>query len=251
VEVVTTLVVPFQLKYQPLGANGREFPPISFAEHIKEYRALSDLRSAGSEPFHLRASFVLGGGHAGNYEETWQSPDAWTRRVQLGGAVLQEARTGGDTVTNFQGDSRVRAEMLAVISTMQDRLPESHTFQEADWGNSAVPESNVYPANDADSSEPVLIRAARGAVDANNHPTSGQAYWFDADGRLRATFADGATVVNSNFAPWDLKQVPRRIELFIGNTQAAVITVNSVEAPQDSKPPYRAGKSTTSSLIGN
>lgn len=231
VEVVTTLVVPFQLKYEPLGANGKEFPPISFGEHIKQYRAQSDLRSAGSKPFHLRATFVLSDGQAGRYEETWQSPDAETRRVELGGAVLQETRTGGMTAMKFDRDSPLRAEMLAVISAMQDRLPESRTFQEADWGNSAVPESNVYPANESDSSEPVLIRAARGAVDAKNHPISGQAYWFDSDGRLRATFAEGATVVNSNFAAWNLKQVPRRIGLFIGATPTAVITVDSIEAP--------------------
>jgi hypothetical protein len=84
---------------------------------------------------------------------------------------------------------------------MQDHLPDLSTFQEADWGNSAVPAGNVYPQRGADASEPVLIRAARGAVDANNHPVSGQAYWFDSDGLLRANFADGATVVNSNFVP--------------------------------------------------
>jgi len=121
--------------------------------------------------------------------------------------------------------------MRAVISAMQDRLPDPRTFQEADWGNSAVPSSNVYPSGGGDSSEPVLIRAARGAVDANNHPTSGPAYWFDSDGLLRANFGEGATVVNSAFAPWDLKRVPRRIELFIATAPATVITVNSIEAP--------------------
>ncbi len=231
VEVETTLVVPFRLKYEPLGANGKEFPPISFGEHIRQYRALSDLRSEGSKPFHLRASFVLSGGRAGRYEETWQSPNGWTLRVELGGTVMRLTRAAGNTVAKLDGGFRPRDEMLAVISAMQDRLPESRTFQEADWGNSAVPESNVYPANDPDSSERLLIRAARGAVDAKNHPISGQAYWFDSDGRLRATFAEGATVVNSEFAPWNLKQVPRRIEVFIGTTPAGVITVNSIERP--------------------
>ena len=113
---------------------------------------------------------------------------------------------------------------------MQDRLPDARTFQEGDWGNSVVSETNMYPMKDADSSERALIRAARGAVDANNHPTSGQAYWFDSDGRLRATFAEGATVINSDFAKWDVKQVPLRIELFTGNTPTAVITVDSIVA---------------------
>jgi hypothetical protein len=78
--------------------------------------------------------------------------------------------------------------------------------------------------------EPILIRAARGAIDVNNHPTSGQAYWFDSDGLLRANFAEGATVINSKFAPWDQKQVPRRIELFIATTPTVVVNVDSIEA---------------------
>jgi hypothetical protein len=231
VQVVTTLLVPFQLKYEPLGANGKEFPPISFAEHIEQYRAQSDLRAQGSKPFHLSASFTLAGGQAGIYQETWQSPEAWTRQAELAGVVVRETRVDGKTVTRVEGVSPWQTQMLAVISAMQDHLPESRTFQEADWGNSAVPESNMYPTNDADSSEPVLIRAARGAVNAENHPTSGQAYWFDSGGRLVAAFTEGATVVNSNFAPWELKQVPRRIEVFTGIIPTAVITVGSIEAP--------------------
>jgi TonB family protein len=242
VEVVTTLTVPFQLKYEPLGANGKEFPPISFAEHMKRYHALSDLRSEDNTPFQLRASFVLSNGQAGRYEETWQSPEGWTRQVELGRNVLGETRIDGKTATRYDGDSQLQAEMLAVIGMMEDRFPELHTFQEADWGNSAVPESNVYPARDVDSSERVLIRAAVGAVDAKNHPISGQAYWFDSDGRLRATFAAGTTVVNSNFAPCDLKQVPRRIELFTGTAPTAEITVDSIEAPRNSQPALSVGR---------
>jgi TonB family protein len=231
VEVVTTLSVPFHLKYEPLGAKGKEFPPISFGGHMKQYRALSDLRTAGSKPFHLRASFVLGGAQAGKYEETWQSPDEWVRQVELAGGTLRETRTRGNTATKFHGDSREGASIRAVLSAMQDRFPDPrYSFLEADWGNSAVPASNVYPQEGADSSECVLIRAARGAVDANNHPTSGQAYWFDSEGLLRASFMEGMTVVNSDFSPWNLKKVPRRIELFIGATPTAVVSINSIDA---------------------
>lgn len=241
VQVVTTLVVPFHLKYEPLGANGKHFPEISFGQHMEASRALSDLRAAGSSPFHLHASFTLGTNPPGTYEETWQSPDDWTRQVALGGAALHQTRSGGNTATNFDGDTRWQPQMLAVVSLMQDRLPDPNTFQEADWGNSAVPASNVFPNNGLDASEPVLIRAARGQVDANNHPTSGQAYWFDSDGLLRASFEDGVTVVNSDFAPWNLKQVPRRFELFLGNAAAGIITVDSIETPTDSRPAPYAG----------
>jgi len=230
VQVVTTLLVPFHLKYEPLGANGKEFPPISFEDHMRKYRALSDLRAEGGGPFHLSASFALAGGRVGKYEETWQSSDEWERQVELDGAVLRETRTRGNTATKSDGDTHRQAEMQVVMSGTRDRFPDLRTFQEADWGNSAVSERNVYPPEGADSSEPTLIRSARGAVDANNHPTSGQAYWFDSVGLLRANFAERMTVVNSNFAPSGTKQVPRRIEVFIDKLPVAVITVIAIEA---------------------
>lgn len=120
--------------------------------------------------------------------------------------------------------------MYAVLKAMEDRLPDARTFQEADWGNSAVAASNLYPTTGADTSEPVLIRAARGAVDALNHPISGQAYWFDSDGMLRASFTERITVVNSNFELWNLKQVPRRIEIFVGAAPTSVVSVDSIES---------------------
>jgi hypothetical protein len=234
VQVATTLGIPFHLKYAPLGANGKEFEPISFADHIRRYHVSTDLRVRDGEPFDLRASLTTVGGEAGKYEEVWHSPDEWMRRVTMGGIVLQERRAAGTTTTQFNGDDRREFEMKAVVTAMQDRLPDPenpHMFQEQDWGNSAVPASNVYPNQGSDSSEPVLIRPARGAVNAGNHPTSGQAYWFDSDGILRASFADGETVVYSNFEAWNKKRVARRIEVFIGPVPSAVITIDSIEAP--------------------
>jgi hypothetical protein len=231
VQVLSTLQIPFHLKYEPLGANGKEFPPISFGEHIKQYRSLSDLRAAGRGSFRLRASFVLAGGPAGKYdEETWRSPEEWQRQVVMEGAVLRQIRAGGNTSAQLDGDARWKKEMEAVLSALQDRLPDArYTFLDADWGNSAVAAKNVYPNAAADSSEPVLIRPARGAVDASNHPTSGQAYWFDSEGLLRASFAEGLTTVNSDFAPWQQLQIPRRIELFVGAIPTAVVTIDSID----------------------
>ena len=230
VQVLTTLQIPYHLKYEPLGANGKEFPPISFGEHIKQYRSLNDLRAAGRASFRLRASFILAGGAVGKYEETWRSPEDWQRQVVMEGAALHQIRTGGNTSTQLDGDVRWKTEIAAVLSALQDRLPEArYTFLDADWGNSAVAASNVYPNAAADTSEPVFIRAARGAVDANNHPTSGQAYWFDSEGFLRASFADGSTTVNSDFAAWQQLQIPRRIGLFIGAVPTAVLTIDSID----------------------
>jgi hypothetical protein len=237
VEVVTTLLVPFHLKYEPLGANGKEFPPISFAQHIAKYHELSDLRAEGGAPFHLRASFTFGGGSEGQYEETWRSPSNWMREVDFQGAVLRQSQNGeGPPSEKFSGDTKWEGNVAAMAAAMRDRLPDPRTFQEADWGNSAVPEKNIYPNEGQDTSEPVLIRAALGGVNSDNHPTSGQAYWFDSEGLLRASFENGLTVVNSNFAVWNGKKVARSVEIFSGAIPAAIITVETIETRSEQKP---------------
>jgi hypothetical protein len=229
VQVLATLLIPYHMKYEPLGANGKEFPPISFNEHIARYRGLCDLRAEGRKAFHMHATFTLNGGQAGNYDEIWNSPNEWKHEVEAAGVVLRATKNKGQTEPVIHGD-RNRTDLKAVLNAMQDRLPDPRILHEADWGNSAVPAGNVYPNGSADGSEPALIRTAVGAVDANNHPTSGQAYWFDSEGLLRANFADGSTIVNSNFELWDGLRVARRIELFSGTTPTAVITVDSIVA---------------------
>jgi hypothetical protein len=229
VEVVTTLEIPFHLKYEPLGANGKQFPEIPFGERIKQYHAKQDLRAAGRRPLRLRESFTLNGGPSGRYEETWKSPEEWSRKVKVQSATLEEKRAAGATKTDFHGPEKWGPEMRSVLLAMEGRLPELRTFQEQDWGNSAVAASNVNPSAGADASEPVLIRPARGGVDANNHPTSGQAYWFDADGLLTASYGGGMTAVNSNFEVWNGVNVPRRVEVFTGASPTTVVTVDSIE----------------------
>jgi Gram-negative bacterial TonB protein C-terminal len=236
VEVVTTLLVPFHLKYEPLGANGKDFPPISFGEHIAKYHELSDPRAEGGEPFHMSATLTFGGGLQGKYEEIWQAPGHWTKEVDFQGGVLRQSQSGAVPTEKFSGETRWEGDMAAVIAALQDGLPDPRTFQEADWGNSAVPEKNIFPNEPPDGGDPVLIRAARGDVDSNNHPTSGQAYWFDAEGLLRATFENGLTVVNSNYALWKDKKVARTVEIFSGPLPAAIITIDTIEAPSNQRP---------------
>ena len=234
VEVVTTLEIPFHLKYEPLGANGKTFPEISFTERIKQYRTLSDIRTADSSPFRMDATIKLADGTTGTYVEVWHAPDDWSRHVNVGGVGLHVSQIHGAPDSSLDRQTPFSDQMFAIMAAMQDRLPEARTMQEGDWGNSAVSVSNMNPTAGPDTSEPVLIRPARGAVDQNNHPTSGQAYWFDADGFLRASF-DGTnvTAVNSDFMDWNGKKVARKIEVFTPKSTSgpvAVITVTSVKA---------------------
>lgn len=230
VQVVTTIEVPFHLKYEPLGANGKAFPEISFGERIKNFHATQDLRAAGRQPFRLRATITLGDGTTGTYKETWKSPESWQRSASVGKSTLTEKLADGKTESRFNGDDKIEGALRNVFLTMSDRLPELRTFPEQDWGNSVVPASNVNPSAAINSSEAVLIRTARGPADSNNHPTDGQAYWFDSDDVMVASFASKITAVNSNFVPWNGVNVPRKVELYSGPLHIARITIDSIDS---------------------
>jgi Gram-negative bacterial TonB protein C-terminal len=230
VEVVTTLSVPYHLKYEPLGANGKSFPEISFREHIVRSRALSDPRVPGGKTVILRGTFLFPDGHTGSYVETWDSPSKLKREARMGRLrVVETLEDGKVNRPKPTGATSMDALMDLALLAMKDHFPELRTFQEADWGNSAVPVSNIDPAASGAGGEPELIRAARGAVNADNHPISGQAYWFDAAGLLRADFVSPFTTVYSDFEVWNGKQIPRKIEVYRQSALAATIHVDSIE----------------------
>jgi hypothetical protein len=150
VEVVTTLSVPFHLKYEPLGANGKTFPEISLGEHIAGFHKLSDPRAAGSTPLILRATLTLADGSAAQYSESWQSPADFTRTARASGGTISQVRQNGQSQTSEQfsdaGAGGLEMELTAVMVAVQDHFPEPRSFQEADWGHSAVAMSNIDPA---------------------------------------------------------------------------------------------------------
>jgi hypothetical protein len=94
------------------------------------------------------------------------------------------------------------------------------------------------PQAGANSLRAQLERAAKRAtlteVDANNHPTGGgQAYWFDADGLLRASFSAGVTAVFSDFQEWQGKKVPRHVDIYkvgVASGPVATVQVISIDA---------------------
>jgi hypothetical protein len=230
VEAVTTLEIPFHLKYEPLGAHGKSFPEIPFGERIKQFHATQDLRAPGRPSFRLEADFTLSAGASGKYSEQWVSPDDWVRTVEAEGGKLTEKRVRGTTQSDFHGSGKWASEMRTILLAMEDRLPELRTFQEQDWGNSAVPASNVDPSAPPDTTEPVLIRPARGSVSADNHPTSGQAYWFDENGLLTAEFMDGVTAVYSQFQLENGVNVPRQVVVYAGASKIAVVTIKTISS---------------------
>jgi hypothetical protein len=230
VEVITTLSVPFHLKYEPLGAGGRVFPEISFGEHMAQSRALSDLRVADSKPYKLHATFTLADKRSGEYVETWGAPSTWVRKATMKDASAGQTEENG-VIKNLRAPNDPPApDLVAVVAAMRNHFPDLRTFQEADWGNSAVPESNVDPSFTGIAGPPELIRAARGGVNAANRPISGQAYWFDAAGLLRADFVGPMTTVYSDFQDWNGKQVPRVVKVYREAELVVTIRVDSIEA---------------------
>jgi hypothetical protein len=178
----------------------------------------------------MEADFTLSAGASGKYFEQWVSPDDWVRTVEIEGGKLTEKRVRGAIQSDFHGSDKWSSEMRTILLAMNDRLPDLRTFQEQDWGNSAVPAGNVDPSAPPDATEPVLIRPARGSVNADNHPTFGQAYWFDADGLLTAEFMDGVTAVYSQFALENGVNVPRQVVVYAGASKIAVITIKTISS---------------------
>ncbi len=231
VEVITTLSVPFHLKYEPLGAGGRTFPEISFGEHIAQSRALSDLRAPGAKPYRLRATFTLADKRTGEYVETSGVSSTWVRKATMKDASAGQTEENGVIKNLRMPNDPPEADLVAVVTAMRSHFPDLRTFQEADWGNSAVPESNVDPTFRGSAGPPELIRAARGGVSAENRPISGQAYWFDALGVLRADFIAPVTTVYSDFQDWNGKRVPRVVKVYRNAELVVTIRVDSIEAP--------------------
>jgi hypothetical protein len=110
---------------------------------------------------------------------------------------------------------------------MTGRFPNPDgSFIEGDWGQSAV----LFQGMET-------VRIARGAVDEKNQPISGGAYWFDADGLLRGAYVQPQTTVYRDFALWNEKQIPRKIEVVLNGKKILTITIEQIETAKDAPEP--------------
>jgi TonB family protein len=224
VQVNVDVSFKFEAKWEPYGANARDYPAATFLQRIDKSRELSDLRTEGGKPFHLRASFQYNQDSPGSYDEIWLAPSQWRRQATLGNVSVTESQDGDHLYRKLTGADFSPRKIDDFLDDLAGQLPRTDgSFQEGDWGQSAV----VWDRTD-------MLRVARGQVDANNVPITGQAYWFDSTGLLRGSFVQPRLSTYANFLPWNAKQVPRNIEVSENGDVVLRVSVQQIDSPAPS-----------------
>jgi TonB family protein len=221
VQVNTDISIRFEAKMELLGANGASLAVIPFFERIKKSRELSDLHVEGNKPFHLHATVQYAGNSNGSYDELWESPTKWKREAVLGSVSVVESQAGDLTYRKISGSNFSPRQVDAFLDELNGHFPRTDgSFFEGDWGQSAV---QLHGAN--------TVRVARGQVDANNQPVTGQAYWFDSDGLLQAAYVAPRVSTYSDFSGWNGKRIPRTIEVTERGELVLRVTIDQIEEP--------------------
>jgi TonB family protein len=221
VQVNTDFAFKFKTKMEPYGAKGADIPAVPSIQRINKSRELSDLQTGGNKPFHLHASFQYAQDVPGSYDETWLAPTRWHREATLNSLSVIESQDGDHLYRKFIGSSFSPRKIDDFLDELDGHLPKTDgSFQEGDWGQSAV------QWNGAD-----MLRVARGQVDSNNNPITGQAYWFDSVGLLHGAYVEPRTSTYADFVEWNGMQVPRNIEVSEKDVAILRIRVEKVESP--------------------
>ena len=220
VQVNATLAIHFEAKMELLGTSGKALPVEPFLDRMKKSRELSDLRTMSSTPFHLHATLQEGSRPSGTYDEIWESPEKWRREIHLGAITMLDSRNGEETSHKLNGANRASPEIMYLLDLLvAGHFPDRHyEVYEADWGQSAV----TFAGFDT-------VRVARGKVDKDNQPISGQAYWFDSSGLLRGDYEQPTTTTYSEFLAWNNKQVPRRLEVTANGIRKWLVLIDKLE----------------------
>ena len=231
VQVNTTLAIHFNAKMELLGTSGMALPIEPFLQRMKKSRDLSDPRTIGSAPFHLHATLEDSAERSGKYDEIWESPEKWSREIHLGAITMLDSRNGEETSHKLTGTNHASPEIAYLLDLLvAGHFPDRHyELYEADWGQSAVTFAGVD-----------TVRVARGKVDKDNQPISGQAYWFDSSGLLRGDYEEPTTTTYSEFLSWNNKQVPRRLEVTASGTRKWLVLIDKLETIPYGVPPKGA-----------
>lgn len=221
VQVNVDVAFRFEAKMEPYGANGADFPVATFFQRIAKSRELSDPRTEGGKHFQLEATFQYGQDSPGTYLEIWHSPTQWRRQATLGDLSITESQDADRLYRKFTGSDFAPKKLDNVLDQMSGLFPRTDgSFIEGDWGVSAVQWGGT-----------AMLRVARGKVDADNSPTSGQAYWFDASGLLHGAYEEPATSTYSDFSKWNGKLIPYKTDVSENGAEVLSITIQQIVPP--------------------
>jgi hypothetical protein len=141
---------------------------------------------------------------------------------------MMDSRNGEETSHKLTDTNRASPEITYLLELLvAGHFPDRHyEVYEADWGQSAVTFAGVD-----------TVRVARGKVDKDNQPISGQAYWFDSLGLLRGDYEEPTTTTYSEFLTWNNKQIPRRLEVTANGTRKWLVLIDKLEPIPAGVPP--------------
>jgi hypothetical protein len=125
--VITSLFALALLTYvqeacavQSSGVPALGAAPATPSDYLRRAREVTNIRAAGSTPFHMRVHFVASGKveftGEGDYEETWLAPDRWRREVSFGAyRAVEVQETSKHT---FQASSDYEPKRLLLLLRM-------------------------------------------------------------------------------------------------------------------------------------
>ena len=90
------------------------------SDYLQRAEKVTNIRAAGSTPFHMKVHFVASGNveftGEGDYEEIWLAPDKWRRKVSLGPYHAVEAQE--TSKHTFQASSDYEPKRLLLFMRM-------------------------------------------------------------------------------------------------------------------------------------
>lgn len=114
--------------------------PVTPSDYLRRAREVTNIRAAGSTPFHMRVHFVASGKveftGEGDYEETWLGPDRWRREVSLGGyraVEVQEASKHTFQASSDYEPKRLVLLLRMIAPTTREDLPTIADDGHFDW----------------------------------------------------------------------------------------------------------------------
>jgi Gram-negative bacterial TonB protein C-terminal len=197
--------------------------PVTVSDYLRRAREATNIRAAGSTPFHMKVHFVASGNveftGEGAYEETWLAPDKWRREVSFGPYHAVEVQESSKHT--FQASSDYEPKRLLLLmrmiapTTTEDATAATVDNDHFDW--------NVEPGANRLVHIPSTTLAPSSSIDFNpdGSPSNGT-------GSAKTRWSD--------YVEFSGKAVARTISLTIASGPLLKINVVQLDAVKADTP---------------